>query len=105
MVDMASSSVNSIVDDVNVENSKDVNFDNESDNDVEEDGFFSLMSCLMVKNLIFGSAFVNCVSLLSNLFNHNACVAAAVAAMNSDPHDDNATVVCFCVLQLVGDSP
>ncbi|GKE47643.1 hypothetical protein Tco_1478901 [Tanacetum coccineum] len=86
------------------------------------------MSCLMVKNLIFGSAFVSmsafwyspltnstCMSslsthslmkcLLSNLFNHNACVAAAVAAMNSDSHDDNATVACFCVLQLIGDSP
>ncbi|GKG62355.1 hypothetical protein Tco_0632259, partial [Tanacetum coccineum] len=27
----------------------------------------------------------------SSLFNHNACVAAAVAAMNSDSQDDNAT--------------
>nr|GEW78930.1 1-aminocyclopropane-1-carboxylate synthase 7-like [Tanacetum cinerariifolium] len=34
-----------------------------------------------------------------------ACVAAAVAAMNSDSHDDNATVAYFCVLQLIGDSP
>nr|GEW41967.1 codeine O-demethylase-like [Tanacetum cinerariifolium] len=39
------------------------------------------------------------------LFNHSACVAAAVAAMNFDSHDDNATVACFCVLQLIGDSP
>nr|GEY87141.1 hypothetical protein [Tanacetum cinerariifolium] len=84
----------------------------------------SPMSCLVVKNLIFGSAFVRffisaiadllstcivifssweCVSLLSGLFNHNACVAAVVAAMNSDSHDDSATVACFCVLQLIGD--
>nr|GEU74746.1 zinc finger, CCHC-type [Tanacetum cinerariifolium] len=42
-----------------------------------------------------------CVSLLSTLFNHNACVAAVVAAMNSDSHDDSATVSCFCVLQLI----
>ncbi|GJX04011.1 putative reverse transcriptase domain-containing protein [Tanacetum coccineum] len=27
-----------------------------------------------------------------SLFNHNACVAAAVVAMNSDSHDDSATV-------------
>nr|GEV80829.1 zinc finger, CCHC-type [Tanacetum cinerariifolium] len=46
-----------------------------------------------------------CVSLLSSLFNHYACVAAAVAAMNSDSHNDSATVACFCVLQLIGDSP
>ncbi|GKB38101.1 hypothetical protein Tco_0883043 [Tanacetum coccineum] len=46
-----------------------------------------------------------CVSLLSSLFNHNACVAVAVAAMNSDSHDDSATVAYFCVLQLIGDSP
>nr|GEW45992.1 hypothetical protein [Tanacetum cinerariifolium] len=45
------------------------------------------------------------ISLLSSLFNHNACVAAADAAMNSDSHDDSATVACFCVLQLIGDSP
>nr|GEX46537.1 hypothetical protein [Tanacetum cinerariifolium] len=32
------------------------------------------------------------------LFSHNACVAAAVNAMNSDSHDDSATVACFCVL-------
>ncbi|GJS11172.1 hypothetical protein Tco_0367968 [Tanacetum coccineum] len=32
---------------------------------------------------------------VSSLFNHNACVAAAVAAMNSDSQDDNATVACF----------
>nr|GEU90916.1 reverse transcriptase domain-containing protein [Tanacetum cinerariifolium] len=78
------------------------------------------MSCLMVKNLILGSAFVSmsafwffisamadllstlivtlssleCVSLLSSLFNHNACVAVdvAVAAMNFDSHDNNAIV-------------
>ncbi|GKA47799.1 ribonuclease H-like domain-containing protein [Tanacetum coccineum] len=36
-----------------------------------------------------------CVILLSSLFNHNACVAAAVAAMNSDSHDDSATGGCF----------
>nr|GEX60757.1 RNA-directed DNA polymerase, eukaryota [Tanacetum cinerariifolium] len=29
------------------------------------------------------------------LFSHNACVAAVVAAMNSDSQDDNATVACF----------
>nr|GFD41495.1 hypothetical protein [Tanacetum cinerariifolium] len=33
--------------------------------------------------------------LLSSLFNHNACVAAAVAAMNSDSQDGNVTVACF----------
>nr|GEV37835.1 type 2 ribosome-inactivating protein precursor [Tanacetum cinerariifolium] len=32
---------------------------------------------------------------LKILFNHNACVAAAVVAMNSDSHDDSATVACF----------
>nr|GFB34319.1 RNA-directed DNA polymerase, eukaryota [Tanacetum cinerariifolium] len=37
--------------------------------------------------------------------NHNACVAAAVVAMNSDSHDDSVTVACFCVFQLIGDSP
>ncbi|GJW68801.1 hypothetical protein Tco_0123225 [Tanacetum coccineum] len=37
--------------------------------------------------------------------NHNACVAAAVVAMNSDSHDDSATVACLCVLQLIGVSP
>nr|GFA83063.1 pectinesterase-like [Tanacetum cinerariifolium] len=31
----------------------------------------------------------------SSLFSHNSCVAAAVAAMNSDSKDDNATVACF----------
>nr|GEY67583.1 hypothetical protein [Tanacetum cinerariifolium] len=66
--------------------------------------FSSPMSCLMVRNLIFGSAFVKCVSLLSSLFNHNACVVAAVVAMNYDSHDDSATVACFCILQLIGDS-
>ncbi|GJV81158.1 endoribonuclease Dicer homolog 3a isoform X1 [Tanacetum coccineum] len=45
------------------------------------------MSCLIVRNLIFGNAFV---------------IAAAVAAMNYDSQDDNATVACFCVLQLIG---
>ncbi|GJY24398.1 reverse transcriptase domain-containing protein, partial [Tanacetum coccineum] len=35
------------------------------------------------------------------VLNHNACVAA----MNSDSHDDSATVAYFCVLQLIGDSP
>ncbi|GKD84478.1 hypothetical protein Tco_1355632, partial [Tanacetum coccineum] len=40
----------------------------------------------LVKNLIFGSAFL-------------------IAAMNSDLHDDSAIVACFCVLQLIGDSP
>nr|GEW52556.1 ribonuclease H-like domain, reverse transcriptase, RNA-dependent DNA polymerase [Tanacetum cinerariifolium] len=38
-----------------------------------------------------------------DLFNHNASVAAAVAAINSDSHDDSATVACFCVLQLIGE--
>ncbi|GKE68956.1 hypothetical protein Tco_1527028, partial [Tanacetum coccineum] len=28
-----------------------------------------------------------------------------VVAMNSDSHDDSAIVSCFCVLQLIGDSP
>nr|GEX54061.1 hypothetical protein [Tanacetum cinerariifolium] len=51
------------------------------------------------------SSISECVSLLSSLFNHNACVAVAVVAMNSDSHDDSATVACFCVLQLIGDSP
>nr|GEZ11716.1 hypothetical protein [Tanacetum cinerariifolium] len=45
-----------------------------------------------------------CVSLLSSIFNHNACVAATVAVMNSDSHDDSATLACFCVLHLIGDS-
>nr|GEW61211.1 hypothetical protein [Tanacetum cinerariifolium] len=36
-----------------------------------------------------------CVRLLSSLFNHNDCVVVDVAAMNSDSHDDNATVACF----------
>nr|GEY60208.1 hypothetical protein [Tanacetum cinerariifolium] len=35
------------------------------------------------------------------LFNHNACVAAAVAAINSASHDDSDTVACLCVLQLI----
>nr|GEV65010.1 benzyl alcohol O-benzoyltransferase-like [Tanacetum cinerariifolium] len=30
-----------------------------------------------------------------HLFSHNACVAAAVAVMNSDSQDHNATVACF----------
>ncbi|GJT03669.1 ARID DNA-binding domain-containing protein [Tanacetum coccineum] len=46
-----------------------------------------------------------CVESAHILFNHSACVAAAVAAMNSDSQDDKATVACFCVLQLIGDSP
>nr|GEX55917.1 hypothetical protein [Tanacetum cinerariifolium] len=58
-----------------------------------------------LSTLIVTLSFLECVSLLSSLFNHNACVAAAVAAMNSDSHDDSATVACFCVLQLIGDSP
>ncbi|GJX42855.1 hypothetical protein Tco_0257845 [Tanacetum coccineum] len=28
----------------------------------------------------------------------------SVATMNSDSHDDSATVACFCALQLIGDS-
>ncbi|GKG56468.1 hypothetical protein Tco_0579792, partial [Tanacetum coccineum] len=46
----------------------------------------------LLSTLIVTLSSSECVSLLSSLFNHNACVAAAVAAMNSDSHDDNATV-------------
>nr|GEX95578.1 hypothetical protein [Tanacetum cinerariifolium] len=59
----------------------------------------------LLSTLIVTLSSSECVSLLSSLFNHNACVATTVAAMNSDLHDDSATVACFCVLQLIGDSP
>nr|GEY24144.1 hypothetical protein [Tanacetum cinerariifolium] len=59
----------------------------------------------LLSTLIVTFSSLECVSLLSSLFNHNACVAAVVVAMNSDSHDDSATVACFCVLQLIGDSP
>nr|GEX17622.1 glutamate dehydrogenase 2-like [Tanacetum cinerariifolium] len=55
----------------------------------------------LLSTLIMTLSSSECVSLLSSLFNHNACVAA----MNSDSHDDSATVACFYVLQLIGDSP
>nr|GEV61768.1 hypothetical protein [Tanacetum cinerariifolium] len=47
----------------------------------------------VLASVIFSSS--KCVSLLSSLFSHNACVAAAVAAMNSDLQDDKATVACL----------
>ncbi|GJY74970.1 hypothetical protein Tco_0479401 [Tanacetum coccineum] len=72
---------------------------------------YEITTSVNVENLVFEECFCEYVlpsgfsfrikCLLSNLFNHNACVAAAVAAMNSDSHDDNATVACFCVLQLM----
>nr|GEV39438.1 polyadenylate-binding protein 2-like [Tanacetum cinerariifolium] len=43
----------------------------------------------LLSTLIVTFSSSECVSLLSSLFNHNACVAA-VAAMNSDSHDDSA---------------
>nr|GEV08286.1 aspartic proteinase-like [Tanacetum cinerariifolium] len=66
--------------------------------------------CLLSASCFYHSKYKSsqskCVSLLSSLFNHNACVAAAaIAVMNSDSHDDSAIVACFYVLQLIGDSP
>nr|GEY27268.1 hypothetical protein [Tanacetum cinerariifolium] len=52
----------------------------------------------LLSTLIVTFSSSECVSLLSSLFNHNAC---ADAAMNSDSHDDSATVACFYVLQLI----
>ncbi|GJV39141.1 hypothetical protein Tco_1417581 [Tanacetum coccineum] len=68
-------------------------------------GFFisAIADLLSTCIVIFSSC--DCVSLPNSLFSHNACVATAVAAMNSDSHDDSAIVACFCVLQLIGDSP
>ncbi|GJW77374.1 protein kinase, ATP binding site-containing protein, partial [Tanacetum coccineum] len=55
-------------------------------------GFFiNAMADLLSTNIVIFSS-SECVSLLSSFFNHNACVAAAVAAMNSDSQDDNATL-------------
>ncbi|GJR02814.1 enhanced disease resistance 2-like protein [Tanacetum coccineum] len=62
--------------------------------------FISAMADLL-STLIVTFSSSECVSLLSSLFNHNACVAAVVAAMNSDSHDDSATMAYFCVLQLI----
>ncbi|GJR85821.1 patatin-like protein 2 [Tanacetum coccineum] len=53
-----------------------------------------LSTCIV----IFSSC--DCVSLPNSLFSHNACVAAAVAAMNSDSHDDSATIVSFLLLDV-----
>nr|GEW50663.1 hypothetical protein [Tanacetum cinerariifolium] len=64
--------------------------------------FVSSIVDLLSTIIITFSSF-ECVSLLSSPFNHNTCVVAAVAAMNSNSHDDSATVACFCVLQLIGD--
>ncbi|GJZ20820.1 augmin subunit 6 [Tanacetum coccineum] len=69
-------------------------------------GFFiSAIADLLSTCIVIFFFLVICVSLPNSLFSHNACVAAAVAAMNSDSHDDSATVAYFCVLQLIGDSP
>ncbi|XP_013594309.1 PREDICTED: F-box protein At3g28330-like [Brassica oleracea var. oleracea] len=42
---------------------------------------------------------------LNNSLIHIACFAASVAAMNSASHDDNATVCCFCDVQVISDEP
>ncbi|GJS23756.1 senescence-specific cysteine protease SAG39-like protein [Tanacetum coccineum] len=71
-----------------------------------EEGYFKIQRDIDAKEGMCGIAMMaSYPTFLSILYNHNACVAAAVAAMNSDSHDDSATVACFCVLQLIGDSP
>nr|GEX00650.1 hypothetical protein [Tanacetum cinerariifolium] len=58
-------------------------------------GFFISSIADLLSTIIVTFSSFECVSLLSSLFNHNACVAAVVAAMNLDSHDDSATVACF----------
>nr|GEV24239.1 hypothetical protein [Tanacetum cinerariifolium] len=68
-------------------------------------GFFINAIADLLSTIIVMFSSSECVSLLSSLFSHNACVTAAVAAMNSDSHDDSDTVACFYVLHLIGDLP